>query len=111
MISQPAANTASAAAPRRISRLDLPPMAAAACGIAVWVCASSAIAFGLMFSSLPFVDGWDYWRQYDYRIEHPLRWMLAQHSEHRFTTARLLYLLDDYVFQGRSIFLVICTPS
>ncbi len=70
----------------------------------VW---SMAVIQRRTYSALPWADMWDYWVWY--LKPHPslLIKLFALHNEHRIVVARLFFLADHLLFQGRAIFIFI----
>jgi len=57
---------------------------------------------------------WDMWSEMDYLLRRPrplVDWIWQQHNEHRIVFPKLLLLVDFYVFNARSVFLLSATLS
>jgi len=82
-------------------------LATALFAFAVFMLWSMAIIQRRGYSALPWWDMWDYWVWY--LKPHPalILKLFAQHNEHRIAVARLFFLADQALFQGRAIFLFV----
>ena len=65
---------------------------------ALW---SMAVIQRRAYSALPWGDMWDYWIWYLKPQPSLLLKLFAQHNEHRIVVARLFFLADQKLFQGR----------
>lgn len=74
---------------------------------ALFIVSSMAVIQRRAYSALPWADMWDYWIWY--LKPHPslLIKLFALHNEHRIVVARLFFLADHLLFQGRAIFIFI----
>jgi len=82
-------------------------LAAVLFAFALFMLWSMAVIQRRAYSVLPWGDMWDYWAWY--LQPHPafiLRFF-AQHNEHRIAVARLFFLADQVLFQGRAIFIFV----
>ena len=70
----------------------------------VW---SMAVIQRRAYSALPWGDMWDYWIWYLKLHPNLLIKLFALHNEHRIVVARLFFLADHLLFQGRAIFIFI----
>lgn len=79
--------------------------------IAIYVLAFGLIAAAfmggwLMYTPIPFFDGWDGNVSFQMLLKENPGLLFSQHNEHRLVVTRVLLLVDYYVFGGRHIFLV-----
>ena len=79
------------------------------CLLAVWTLATTLIVIAKSYTPLPLFDYWGYWRSVQDHQLHFLRQLFAQNSEHRIAIPRLLFLIDQHVFHGTSVFLLVCS--
>jgi len=68
-----------------------------------------AVAGGVLnYSPVPFWDMWNGTLQFVMNFNDGDRWSLwSQHNEHRIVLARLLFLLDENIFGGTGVFLIV----
>ena len=74
---------------------------------ALFIVSSMAIIQRRAYSALPWGDMWDYWIWYLKPHPNLLIKLFALHNEHRIVVARLFFLADHMLFQGRAIFVFV----
>jgi hypothetical protein len=81
------------------------PVAVASWALVAWTVLTTIWVMRLAHSSLPLFDAWDYWRSYP-ALHHDFWRIFDQHNEHRIFVPRIFYLIDQFVFSGRDLFLL-----
>ena len=82
--------------------------------LAVYALSLTFVCFAIIggihgYSPVPYWDMWGGTLGFISRFEDdPIRSLFAQHNEHRIVLSRLLFLIDEHLFDGDNAFLVIC---
>ena len=79
-----------------------------ACLLTAFILITSLIIVHDSYTPLPLVDSWILWLQY---IHHGNYWafLFARQNEHRIVVTTLVYIIDRFVFHGRSLFPLVCS--
>jgi hypothetical protein len=85
-----------------------PILACVACLVTACILITSLIIVHNAYSPLPLMDSWSLWQLYKQNGSY-LAFLFQQHNEHRIVVTRLVYIIDRFVFHGRSLFPLVCS--
>lgn len=83
-------------------------LVAAACLVTAYTLVTSLIIIYDSYSPLPLRDSWALWQRYTYFGSYRA-FLFEPHNEHRIVVTRLAYIIDRFVFHGRSLFPLVCS--
>ncbi len=83
-------------------------MACVGCLVAAYILITSLIIVHNAYSPLPLEDSWSVWQLYKQYGSYSV-FLFWQHNEHRIVVTRLIYVIDHFVFHGRSLFPLVCS--
>ena len=82
-------------------------LACVACLVTAYILITTLIIVHNAYSPLPLEDSWSFWQLYK-QYGNYLTFLFLQHNEHRIVMIRLIYIIDRFVFHGRSLFPPVC---